>query len=132
MTEIKKITKISLIVYAIVDFIYAMLLLFLTDIFVNPLFGWTNPMSPRNMGGIFLLSAIFIVILLRKKEWEEIKLTYAFMYSFFIMTIPIELIVAVVYAPTLSTLAISQHVMDLILMSVLFILGVYSYIKQRG
>jgi hypothetical protein len=131
MTEIKKITKITLVAYAIVNFLFGILLLFLTDLFLNPLTGWTNPLSPRNIGGIFLLSAIFAVILLRKKEWEEIKLIYAFMFSFFIMTIPIELIVVVVYASTLNAATISQNIMDIIIMSILFILGVYSYIKQE-
>ena len=131
MTEIKKITKITLVAYAIVNFLFGILLLFLTDLFLNPMTGWTNPLSPRNIGGIFLLSAIFAVILLRKKEWEEIKLIYAFMFSFFIMTIPIELIVVVVYASTLNAATISQNIMDIIIMSILFILGVYSYIKQE-
>jgi len=131
MTEILKITKISLIAYAIVNFMFGILLLFLTDIFLNPLTGWTNPLSPRNIGGIFLLGAIFAVILLRKKEWEEIKLTYAFMFSFFIMTIPIEFLVVVVLGSTLNAATISQNIMDLIVMSVLFVLGVFSYIKQE-
>jgi len=131
MSEIKKITKIALVYNAIVTFLFAILLIFLTEIFITLLTGWTNPLSPRNFGGLCLLSAIFSVILLRKKEWEEIKLTYAFIFSFFIMTIPIELIVTIVYGPTLSAAAISQSILNQILMISIFILGVFSYYKQE-
>lgn len=131
MTEIKKITKIALVYNAIVTFLFAILLIFLTELFINPLTGWTNPLSPRNFGGLCLLSAIFSVILLRKKEWEEIKLTYAFIFSFFTMTIPIELIVMGVLWPTLSVAAISQTILNQILMISIFSLGVLSYYKQQ-
>ena len=131
MTEIKKITKIALVANAIVTFIFSILLIFLVELFITPLTGWTNPLSPRNFGGICLLSAIFSIILLRKKEWEEIKLTFAFIFSFFLLTIPIELIVTVVYAPTLSAAAISQSILNQILMCSLLTLGILSYIKQE-
>ncbi|MBY9002650.1 MAG: hypothetical protein KGD73_01640 [Candidatus Lokiarchaeota archaeon] len=131
MTEIKKITKIALGYNAIVTFLFAILLIFLTELFLVPLTGWTNPLSPRNFGGLCLLSAIFSVILLRKKEWEEIKLTYAFIFSFFTMTIPIELIVMGVLWPTLSVAAISQTILNQILMISIFSLGVLSYYKQQ-
>ncbi|MHA1191485.1 MAG: hypothetical protein ACTSP9_04220 [Promethearchaeota archaeon] len=131
MTEIKKMTKITLVVYAIVNFLFGILLVFLNDLILAPLTGWTNPLSPRNIGGIFLLSAIFAVIILRKKEWEEIKLIYTFMFSFFIVTIPIELILLIVLGSTYSAAYFSQSIMDIIIMSILFILGVFSYIKQE-
>ncbi len=132
MTEIKKITKISLIALSIVYFIFGILLVFLLDFFITPLTGWTNPLSPRNFGGILFLGSFFAVILLRKKEWEEIKLTYTFLFSFFIATIPIELIVTIVYSSTLSAAAIGQTILNEIIMCSLFALGVYSYIKQKG
>ena len=131
MTEIKKITKIALVYNAIVTFLFAILLILLTEFFLTPLTGWTNPLSPRNFGGLCLLSAIFSVILLRKKEWEEIKLTYAFIFSFFTMTIPIELIVMGVLWSTLSVAAISQTILNQILMISIFSLGVLSYYKQQ-
>ncbi len=131
MTEIKKITKIALVANGIVTFIFAILLIFLTDLFITPLTGWTNPLSPRNFGGLCLLSTIFSVILLRKKEWEDIKLTFALIFSFFIMTIPIELIVMIAISSTLTAAAIFQSILNQILMISLLVLGVYSYIKQE-
>ena len=132
MTEIKKLTKISLIALSIIYFIFGILLVFLTETFIGGLTGWTNPLSPRNFGGILLLGAILAILLLRKKEWEEIKIPFAFLFSFFIMTIPIELIVMIVYSSTVPAAAISQTIMNEIIMCSLFTLGIVSYLKQRG
>ncbi len=132
MTEIKKLTKISPIALSIVYFIFGILLVFLTEIFVGGLTGWTNPLSPRNFGGVLFLGAILAIVLLRKKEWEEIKIPFAFLFSFFIMTIPIELIVTIVYSSTLPAEAISQTILNEIIMCSLFSLGIGSYLKQRS
>ena len=132
MTEIKKLTKISLIALSIVYFIFGILLLFLTEIFVGGLTGWTNPLSPRNFGGILILGAILAIFLMRKKEWEDIKIPFVFLFSFFIMTIPIEFIVMIVYSSTLPAAAIAQTILNEIIMCSLFALGVVSYLKQRS
>ena len=132
MTEIKKITKISLILLSIVYILFGILLIFLLEAFLGALTGWTNPLSPRNFGGVLLIGAVFAIIFLRKKEWEEIKLTYALLFSFFIMTIPIELIVMIVYSSTVPAAAISQTIMNEIIMCSLFTLGIVSYLKQKG
>ena len=132
MTEIKKLTKISLIALCIVYFIFGILLVFFTETFIGGLTGWTNPLSPRNFGGVLLLGAILAIILLRKKEWEEIKIPFSFLFSFFIMTIPIELIVMIVYSSTVPAAAISQTIMNEIIMCSLFTLGIVSYLKQKG
>ena len=131
MTEIKKITKISLIALSIVYFMFGILLVFFLEAFVGALTGWTNPLSPRNFGGILLLGTVYAIIILRKKEWEEIKLTFTFLFSFFIMTIPIELIVVIVYGSTLNAATINQSILNLVIMSTLFALGIISYIKQE-
>ena len=39
LTEIKKITKIALVYNAIVTFLFAILLIFLTELFITPLTG---------------------------------------------------------------------------------------------
>jgi hypothetical protein len=132
MTEIKKLTKISLIVLIVVYFLFGILLVFLLEAFVGTLTGWTNPLSPRNFGGILLLGAVLAIFLLRKKEWEEIKIPFAFLFSFFIATIPIELIVIIVYSSTLSAAAIGQSILNEVIMCSLFTLGIVSYVKQRS
>ncbi len=51
MTEIKKFTKIVLLVYVILWFIMGTLITFLFDITMNPE-GWTDPFYPKFFGGV--------------------------------------------------------------------------------
>ncbi|MFX1589692.1 MAG: hypothetical protein ACFFC1_16200, partial [Promethearchaeota archaeon] len=132
MVEIKKITKIALIAYSVVNLLYGIMYVFLTDIFVTDITGWTDPFHPRIFGGICLLSSIFAVIVLRKKEWDKIKLMYSYLFGLFIPTIIINITIFAIYAPTLNIGTILLFIMGLILMCILFALGIYSYIKQRG
>ncbi|MFX1302005.1 MAG: hypothetical protein ACFE9X_01480 [Promethearchaeota archaeon] len=132
MTEIQKITKISLIAYAIVTFLYGIINVFLADIFILAITGWTDPYHLRVFGGICFLSSIFAVIVLRKKEWDKIKLMYSYLFGLFIPTIIINITIFAIYAPTLNIGTILLFIMGLILMCILFALGIYSYIKQRG
>jgi hypothetical protein len=131
MTELKKLTKIALIAYAIVTLLYGILLTFLLDIFLTPMTGWTNPLHPRNFGAICLLSSLFAIIVFRKNNWEESKLIFVFMFSFFIPVLIIELGLLPILIPTLSEAAISQTILDTILVVILLSLGVVSYLKQK-
>ncbi|UCC20370.1 MAG: hypothetical protein JSV62_03520 [Promethearchaeota archaeon] len=131
MTEIKKLTKISLIVVAIIPFIFGVILVFLFDLTLN-YEGWTNPLHPRAFGGMCFLGSIFAIVMLRKKEWEEIKLTFMFLYSWFIPVILVELVLVIILGPTLLPQTISQMIIDQILMWIMLLLGIVSYIKQRS
>ncbi|MHA1885180.1 MAG: hypothetical protein ACW96S_09035 [Promethearchaeota archaeon] len=131
MTEIKKLTKIVLIVDTIIWFLFGILLTFLYDMALNPA-GWTNPYLPRMFGGVNLVSAIFAVLMLRKKEWEEIKLTFGYFIGILLSTLIIEI---VVYATLYSTFAASwrsQGLLTIIIEAALLTLGIVAYIKQRG
>ena len=130
MTEIKKLTKISLVVDAIIWLIFGILLLFLTDMLTVDLTGWTNPLHPRAFGAICLISAVFAVIMLRKKEWEEIKMTFMYFNCLILSTVILEPIIIVIYASTLSAAVISQVLLDIVIMGTLFTLGIISYYKQ--
>jgi len=131
MTEIKKLTKIALIVYAIIFFIFGVMLTFLYDMALNPE-GWTNPYFPRMYGGVNFLSAIFAILLLRKKEWEEIKLTFAYLLGLLISTLIIEAAVLATLGSTFGASMIQTGSGTIILESVLLTLGIVSYIKQRS
>ena len=132
MTEIKKITKISLLVLCVLNFIFVILTLFLYDLFVAPLTGWTNPLHPRVLGGVMFIISIFAIILIRKKEWEEIKLTYSLIYSLLLPAILVELIIMAIMGSTFSAALLSQMFLEQILMWIMFVLGIFSYYKQRG
>ena len=131
MTEIRKITKVSLIALGIVWFLFGILEVFLLDYFINPMMGWNNPLSPRMFGGMLFVGSVFTIILLTKKTWEEIKLTYALLFAFFVATIPIELIVAILFGSTLPSEAITQTIIDQVIMCSLFTLGIVSYVMQE-
>ena len=131
MTEIKKLTKISLIVVAIVTFIFGINLTFLYDMTMNPE-GFTNPYFHRFWGGLCFLSSLFAIVMLRKKEWEEIKLTYMFLWSMFIPTIIIEVAVLAILGSTFEAQTILLGSGTITIESVLLLLGIVSYIKQRS
>ena len=131
MTEIKKLTKIVLIVDAIVFFIFGVNLTFLYDMIMNPE-GWTNPYFPRFWGGLCFLSSLFAIILLRKKEWEEIKLTFTYLFGLFIPTLIIEVAVLAALGSTFGAQAILLGSGTITIESVLLLLGIVSYIKQRN
>jgi len=131
MTEIKKLTKIVLVVYAIIWFIFGTLLTFLYDMALNPE-GWTNPYFPRMFGGINYVLSLFAILLLRKKEWEEIKLTFAIFIGILTSTLIIEVAVLATFGSTFGALIFQQGLSTIILESVLLTLGIVSYIKQRS
>lgn len=135
MTEIKKITKISILAYGIVCLIFAVMLIFFLDfwlIAVN-MPTWLNEFHPRGFGGALLVVVVFAIIVLLNKDWdwEKIKLAYLFVYLWLPINIIMEVTVGAIYASTISSELLSQLFMDLILMSVLLVLGVFSYYKQE-
>ncbi len=131
MTEIKKLTKITLMAYAIVWPIFGILITFLYDMTLN-LEGWTNPYMPRFFGGILLVSTIIVILALRKKEWEEIKLTFVFFLGLFIPVLITEVGVLAVLGSTFGPMSIQSGIMTIVIESSLFTLGIVSYIKQRS
>jgi len=131
MTEIKKLTKIVLVGYAIIWFIFGTLLTFLYDMALNPE-GWTNPYFPRMFGGVNFLSAIFAILMLRRKEWEEIKLTFEYFIGWLIFTLIIEIAVLATFGSTFGASTILQGSGTITIEAVLLTLGIVSYIKQRG
>ncbi|KKN42762.1 hypothetical protein LCGC14_0710050 [marine sediment metagenome] len=135
MTEIKKITKISILAYGIVCLIFAIMLIFLLDFWIAAVNmpTWLNEFHPRGFGGALLVVVFFAIFVLFNKdwEWEKIKVAYLVVYSWLPINIIMEVSVTAIFLPTLSNELLSQIIMDVILMSILLVLGVYSYIKQR-
>lgn len=133
MTEIKKITKISLLLYGIVNLLYGPMALFLPDFFIGlgVITPTTNPYTLRFGGATLLGIAIFAFLILIKKgwEWEKIKFGYEFMYYLLVANLILEPTKLLFGTP--SFMLISQTIMDIIIMSALLVLGIYSYFKQR-
>lgn len=135
MTEIKKITKISILAYAIVCLIFAIMLIFFLDAWIAAVNmpTWLNQYHPRGFGGALLVVVFFALLVLLNKDWdwEKIQVAFVVMYAWLPINITLEALMTVIYAPTISNELLSQGIMDIIIMSVLLALGVYSYIKQR-
>jgi hypothetical protein len=129
MTEVKILTKIALIVDAVIFFIFGTMLIFLYDVTLN-YEGWTNPFHVRAFGGLCYVGAIFAVLMLFKKEWKEIKLAYIFLFSLCIPVIIIEAAVLAVLGSTFLVVTISQMIFDLIIISAKVSLGIVAYIRQ--
>ncbi|MFX0040814.1 MAG: hypothetical protein ACFFCY_16790 [Promethearchaeota archaeon] len=131
MTEIKKLTKIALIVDAIIWFIFGLMLLFLFDVTLN-YEGWTNPLHVRAFGAIAFVAFFFVIIMLRKKEWEEIKLLYICLISMCMLVFIVEAVVLAVLGSTFMAVTVSQMILDLILNGGKNALSIVAYIKQRS
>jgi hypothetical protein len=129
MTEIKKLTKIALIVDAVIFLIFGTMLVFLYDMTLN-IEGWTNPFHPRAFGGILYVAAFYAVVMLRKTEWEEIKLAYIFLFSLCFPVIIIEAALLIALGSTFSAAMVSQMIFDLIIISAKVALGIVAYLRQ--
>ena len=130
MTEIKLLTKIALVVDAIIWILFGTMFIFLYDMALNPE-GWTNPYFPKMFGGVTYVSAIFAVLLLRKKEWEDIKLIFSYFIGIITSTLIIEISVLSIFGSTFSASFILLGTSTIIIEVVLVVLGIVSYINQR-
>lgn len=133
MTEIKMLTKISLLIYGLVCTLYGVMTVFLTEMILTTLGLPMDLLYPRGLGGIFFTIAIFDFLILIKKnwDWEYIKFGWFLLYAMIVSTLIMEGSYFVLSYPTLSASAIGFHIQDLLIMPILLILGIVSYIKQK-
>ena len=129
MTEIKKLTKIALIVDAVIFLIFGTMQVFLYDMTLN-YEGWTDPFHVRAFGGILYVAAFYAVIMLLKKDWEEIKLAYLFLFSLCVPVIIVEAALLAVLASTFMAATVSQMIFDLIIICAKLALGIVAYLRQ--
>jgi len=135
MTEIKKITKISIAAYAIVCLIFAVMLIFFLDAWrtmVN-MPTWLNEIHPRGFGGALLIVVFFALLVFMNKswEWEKIKVAFIVIYAWLPINLTLEIVMSVIFMSTISSELLSQAIMDSIIQSILLVLGIYSYLKQE-
>ncbi|MFX1298735.1 MAG: hypothetical protein ACFFD2_28230 [Promethearchaeota archaeon] len=70
--------------------------------------------------------------MLRKKEWEEIKLTFIYLLSLFIPTLIIEVTVLAILGSTFEASTIQLGSMIIIIEASFFTFEIVSYIKQKS
>ena len=129
MTEIKKLTKIALTVDAVIFLIFGTMQVFLYDMTLN-YEGWTDPFHVRAFGGILYVAAFYAVIMLLKKDWEEIKLAYLFLFSLCVPVIIVEAALLAVLGSTFLAATVSQMIFDLIIICAKLALGIVAYLRQ--
>ena len=132
MTEIKKVTKIVLIYYGVAGLLFAFLYLVLTDFFAFQLMQWPtdDPVVFWSLGMTMLVIAIASILAVFKREWELIKLYFEFMLMWIIGAILMDIAILVVI--TLPEATLSMMIFNIVLLSFNLVIGLFSYIKQRG
>ena len=132
MTEIQKLTKISLLLDVLAGFIFAFLYLVIPDIYIYDLTQWpfNDPIYFRLFGGTLLVLGLASLIAYFKKEWEEIKLLYELALMWLLMVIIIN-IFELVMLP-LPVMSLTNTVVNTILVTIYLILGIYCWMKQRS
>ena len=133
MSELKKITKYSLLIYAAGGFIFAFLYLVITDIYLITLSDWPyyDPYYPRAFGGTLLVLGLMALIGSFKKEWEHVKLTYELALAWLIMVLIMNIAELALLSPALSFTAIGNTIFNTVIVVVFIVMGIYCYVKQR-
>lgn len=132
MTEIQKLTKITLLLDALAGFIFAFLYLVIPDIFIYGLTQWpfNDPVYFRYFGGTLLLLGLVSLIAYFKKEWEEVKLFFEFALLFILMIVIMSSLELALL--TLPVITFMNSLFSTILVIIYLVLGTYCWMKQRG
>jgi len=132
MSEFQKITKYSLYVYTAGGLFFAFLYLVLTDIYIIVMSDWpyNDPYYPRAFGATLLVLAIAALLGSFKKEWEEVKLTYELSQMWIIVTLILNIAELAFLSPALSVTAISNTIINTIILILFLVMGVYCYLQQ--
>lgn len=133
MTEVLKITKYSLLLYFVGGLVFAILYLFITDIYLYDLTAWpfVDPYYPRAFGGTLLILAIFSLLMYFKKEWEHIKLVYELALLWLIMVLIMNILELALLSSVLPVLALTSTIINTIIVVVFLAIGLYCCMKQK-
>ena len=134
MTEVKLLAKIALLAYGIACLLFGFMLIFMTATFLDPLVpGWeVNVFHPRVLGGFLVVIGFFdiLMILNKKWEWDHIKVAYMALFAFIVPMLTGQILSLVLLSPTAAF--VGEMMFEIPLESVLLILGIVGYLKQRG
>ena len=132
MTEIKKITKITLLWFGIAGLLFAFMYLVITDFYAYTIMQWpyNDPVSFWSLGGSMLVLGITSLMAIFKKEWEEIKLFFLFsmMWLAYMIIMNIVAIVILSFPET----PLMTMVTNIILLTFNLVLASICWIKQRS
>lgn len=131
MSEIKKITKITLIWYTIAGFLFAFMFIVLTDFTINFMqWPYNDPFSFWFQGGTMLVLAITTLLALFIEEWERIKLFFFLVIIWDIMYLTLDIVaVATLNLPETTFLMMITFI---ILLTFNLVIGLASWMIQRS
>ncbi len=132
MTEIQKLTKISLLLDILACFVFTFLYLVIPDIYIYDLTQWpfNDPIYFRLFGGTLLVLGLASIMAYFKKEWEEIKLFFELALMWLVMVIIINIFELVMLS--LPVMSLTNTIVNTIIVAIYLILGIYCWMKQRG
>ena len=129
MAEISKRMKLLLIIHVIIAGIYGFLYLVIPEIFSKlvdaPSF---DPQVWRLWGGTLIVLAIFGVLMIKRAEWENMKIFWEFIIIWLIMIFIIDLVT--LFAISRSATNISSQLVDIILVGILIVVDIYFYMQE--
>ena len=132
MTEIKKITKITLLWFGIAGLLFAFMYLVITDFYAYTIMQWpyNDPVSFWSLGGSMLVLGITALMAIFKKEWEEIKLFFLFSMMWLAYMIIMDIIAVAILS--LPETPLMSMITNIILLTFNLALATICWIKQRS
>lgn len=132
MTEVKMLTKIALLAYAIVCLLFGIMYLFMAETFIATLVpGWeVNVFHAKVLAGFLVVIGFFdILIILNKKwEWDHVKVAYMALFTFIVPMIIGQLLAIVFLSP--GATFVGEMMLEVPLETFLLVLGIVGYLKQ--
>ena len=132
MTEVKMLTKIALLAYAIVCLLFGIMYLFMAETFIATLVpGWeVNVFHAKVLAGFLVVIGFFdILIILNKKwEWDHVKVAYMALFTFIVPMIIGQLLAIVFLSP--GATFVGEMMLEVPLETFLLVLGIVAYLKQ--
>ncbi len=132
MTEIKKITKITLGWYCVAGLLFAFMYLVISDFYFYTIVQWpyNDPVGLWISGGIMLILGITALMAIFKKEWEEIKLFFLFAIMWVAYMIIINIVaIAILSFPETPLMTL---ITNIILLTFNLVLGIICWMKQKS
>jgi len=132
MTEIKKITKITLLWYGVAGLLFAFMYLVISDFYFYTIVQWpyNDPVGFWISGGVMLVLGITALMAFFKKEWEEIRLFFLFSLMWVAYMIIMDIVaVAILSFPETPLMTM---ITNIILLTFNLVLGIICLMKQRS
>lgn len=134
IAEIKILAKIALLAYGIACLLFGFMYVFIGPEITASIApaGWElNQFHPRVLGGFLLVIGFYdiLIILYKGWDWENVKVAYMALFSFILPMLIGQILVMALMPMTQAF--INEMFFEVPLESILFILGLIGYLKQK-